>query len=79
MDRELSQQFHPEVALITKPTATDAAADIAWTGTETAAATGGATDPTAGVAAAVAGLPPGALFFTGGVLALLSLTLLRVR
>ena len=62
-----------------EPTTTEAAADIARTGTETAAATGGGTDPIAGVAAAVAGLPPGALFFVGGVLALLSLTILRVR
>jgi DNA-binding transcriptional ArsR family regulator len=60
-----------------EPTATEAAADIAQTGTETAAATGA--DPVASVAAAVAGMPPGALFFAGGVLALLSLTILRVR
>ena len=68
-----------EPAATPEPTTTEAAADIARTGTETAAATGGGTDPIAGVAAAVAGLPPGALFFVGGVLALLSLTILRVR
>ena len=61
-----------------EPSTTEPAADIAQTGTETAAAAGG-TDPITAVAGTVAGLSPGELFFIGGVLALLSLVLLRVR
>ena len=61
-----------------EPSATETAADVAKAGTETAAATGG-TDPITTAAATVAGLSPGELFFVGGVLALLSLLLLRVR
>ena len=61
-----------------EPSATETAADVAQAGTETAVATGG-TDPITAAAATVAGLSPGELFFVGGVLALLSLLVLRVR
>jgi len=62
-----------------EPTATETAADLAGTAAETTAAQGGASDPLAAVAAAVSGLPPGALFFLGGVLALLFVTAVRLR
>jgi DNA-binding transcriptional ArsR family regulator len=59
-----------------EPTSTETAADLAGTAVETTAASGGGSEPLAGV---ISGLPPGALFFLGGVLALLFVTALRVR
>ena len=55
------------------------AADLAGTAVETTSAAGGGSDPLASAAAAVSGLPPGALFFLGGVLALLFVTAVRLR
>ena len=61
------------------PTSTGTAADLAGTAAETTGATGGGSDPLATAATAVSGLPPGALFFLGGVLALLFVTAVRLR
>ena len=62
-----------------EPTSTGTAADLAGTAAETTGATGGGSDPLATAATAVSGLPPGALFFLGGVLALLFVTAVRLR
>ena len=61
-----------------EPTPTETAADLAGTAVETTGAAGGGPDPLA-AAAAVSGLPPGALFFVGGVVALLFVTAVRFR
>ena len=61
-----------------EPTSTETAADLAGTAAETTSAAGGGSDPLS-AAAAVSGLPPGALFFLGGVLALLFVTAVRLR
>ena len=65
----------PEVEPTPTSTPTQTAADVAGTAVET---TGGGSEPL-GVAAAVSGLPPGALFFLGGLLALLFVTAVRLR
>ncbi len=62
-----------------EPASTETAADLAGTAVETSTAAGGGSDPLAAAAAAVSGLPPGALFFAGGVLALLFVTAVRLR
>ena len=54
------------------------AADLAGTAVETTASTGGGSDPIA-TAVAGSGLPPGVLFFLGGLFALLFLTAVRLR
>jgi DNA-binding transcriptional ArsR family regulator len=60
------------------PTSTETAADLAGTAVETTAGTGGGSDPIA-TAVAGSGLPPGVLFFLGGLFALLFLTAVRLR
>ena len=63
-----------------EPTPTETAADMAETAVETThSAAGGGSDPLATAATAVSGLPPGALFFLGGLLALLFVTVVRLR
>lgn len=63
-----------------EPTPTETAADLTETAVETThGAAGGGSDPLATAAAAVSGLPPGALFFLGGLLALLFVTAARLR
>jgi DNA-binding transcriptional ArsR family regulator len=62
-----------------EPTSTETAADLAGTAIETTGAAGGGSDPLAAAATAVSGLPPGALFFLGGLLALLFVTAVRLR
>jgi len=58
-----------------EPTPTETAADLAGTAVET---TGGGSDPVGAVAAG-SGLSPGALFFLGGLLALVFVTAVRLR
>jgi DNA-binding transcriptional ArsR family regulator len=53
--------------------------DLAGTAVETTGAAGGAPEPLGGVAGAIGGLPPGALFFLGGLLALLFVTAVQLR
>jgi hypothetical protein len=60
-------------------TLTETAADLAGTAVETTSSAAGGPDPLAAVAAVIAGLPPGALFFLGGLLALLFVTAVRLR
>jgi DNA-binding transcriptional ArsR family regulator len=61
-----------------EPTSTGIAADLTGTAVETTAGTGGGSDPIA-TAVAGSGLPPGVLFFLGGLFALLFLTVVRLR
>jgi DNA-binding transcriptional ArsR family regulator len=61
-----------------EPTSTGTAADLTGTAVETTAGTGGGSDPIA-TAVAGSGLPPGVLFFLGGLFALLFLTVVRLR
>ncbi|RLM56386.1 MarR family transcriptional regulator [Halobellus sp. Atlit-31R] len=60
------------VAEVTRTAAdvTQTAAEVTQTAVETSAAAGGGRGPLDAVGSAVAGLPPGALFFLGGVVAL---------
>ncbi len=68
----------PTPAPAAEPTSTETAADLAGTAVETTAGTGGGSDPIA-TAVAGSGLPPGVLFFLGGLFALLFLTAVRLR
>ena len=75
----------PAATPTAEPTATptpepqpDPTADLAGTTAKTTSAAGGGSDPLS-AAAAVSGLPPGVLFFLGGVLALLFVTAVRLR
>ena len=61
-----------------EPTSTETAADLAGTAIETTASTSGGSDPIS-TAIAGSGLPPGVLFFLGGLFALLFLTAVRLR